>query len=61
MNITTEQLFTAARTQNGYLDAAVPDEQLQALYELLALVDAMRGGRSRDRNLAKQALMERIR
>ena len=35
MNITTEQLFTAARTQNGYLDTAVPDEQLQALYELL--------------------------
>ncbi len=35
MNITTEQLFTEARTQNGYLDTAVPDEQLQALYELL--------------------------
>ena len=35
MNITTEQLFTAARTQNGYLDTAVPDEQLQALYALL--------------------------
>jgi DNA-binding Lrp family transcriptional regulator len=32
----------------------------QALYELLALLDAMRGGRTRDRNLAKQALMERI-
>ena len=35
MNITTEQLFTEARTQNGYLDTAVPDSQLQALYELL--------------------------
>ena len=35
MNITTEQLFTEARTQNGYLDTAVPDEQLQALYALL--------------------------
>ena len=35
MNITTEQLFTEARTQNGYLDTAVPDSQLQALYEML--------------------------
>ena len=35
MNTTTEQLFTEARTQNGYLDTAVPDSQLQALYELL--------------------------
>ena len=35
MHITTEQLFTEARTQNGYLDTAVPDSQLQALYELL--------------------------
>ncbi len=35
MNITTEQLFTEARTQNGYLDTPVPDSQLQALYELL--------------------------
>ena len=35
MSITTEQLFTEARTQNGYLDTAVPDEQLQALYALL--------------------------
>ena len=33
----------------------------QALYELLALLDTMRGGRARDRNLARQALMERIR
>ncbi len=31
----TDQLFTAARTQNGYLDQAVSDEQLRALYELL--------------------------
>ena len=35
MNTTTEQLFTEARTQNGYLDTAVPDSQLQALYEML--------------------------
>ena len=35
MNTTTEQLFTEARSQNGYLDTAVPDSQLQALYELL--------------------------
>ena len=35
MNLSTEQLFTEARTQNGYLDTAVPDSQLQALYELL--------------------------
>ena len=35
MNISTEQLFTQARTQNGYLDQPVPDAQLQQLYELL--------------------------
>ena len=35
MNLTTDQLFTQARTQNGYLDQAVPDSTLQALYELL--------------------------
>ena len=35
MNLTTDQLFTQARTQNGYLDRAVPDSTLQALYELL--------------------------
>lgn len=35
MNISTDQLFTQARTQNGYLDQPVPDSQLQALYELL--------------------------
>ena len=39
-------------------DAALEDQEL---YELLALVDAMRGGRARDRNLAKKALTERIR
>ncbi len=38
-------------------EAALEDP---ALYELLALVDAMRGGQARDRSLAKQALMERI-
>jgi 3-hydroxypropanoate dehydrogenase len=35
LNISTEQLFTQARTQNGYLDQPVPDAQLQQLYELL--------------------------
>lgn len=35
LNITTDQLFTQARTQNGYLDQPVPDAQLQQLYELL--------------------------
>jgi 3-hydroxypropanoate dehydrogenase len=35
MNISTEQLFTDARTQNGYLPTPVPDTQLQALYDLL--------------------------
>ena len=39
-------------------EAALED---QGLYALLALLDAMRGGRSRDRNLARQAPMERIR
>ena len=35
MNVTTEQLFTEARTQNGYLDTPVADGQLNDLYELL--------------------------
>jgi len=35
MNITTEQLFTQARTQNGYLPTPVSDDQLRALYDLL--------------------------
>jgi 3-hydroxypropanoate dehydrogenase len=35
MNITTEQLFTEARTQNGYLPTPVPDSLLHQLYELL--------------------------
>lgn len=35
MNVTTEQLFTAARTQNGYLPDPVSDATLQQLYELL--------------------------
>ena len=33
--VTTAQLFTAARTQNGYLDVPLPDERLLALYDLL--------------------------
>jgi 3-hydroxypropanoate dehydrogenase len=35
MNISTEQLFTEARTQNGYLPQPLSDEQLHQLYELL--------------------------
>ena len=35
MNLTTEQLFTAARTQNGYLDRPLPDATLRELYDLL--------------------------
>ena len=35
MNLSTEQLFTEARTQNGYFDTPVPDAQLRALYDLL--------------------------
>ena len=35
MNTSTEQLFTAARTQNGYLSTPVSDAQLRELYELM--------------------------
>jgi 3-hydroxypropanoate dehydrogenase len=35
MNVSTEQLFTAARTHNGYFDDPVSDAQLRALYDLL--------------------------
>ena len=35
MNVTTIQLFTEARTQNGYLDQPLPDAKLHALYDLL--------------------------
>jgi 3-hydroxypropanoate dehydrogenase len=35
MHITTEQLFTAARTQNGYRSTPVSDTQLRELYELV--------------------------
>jgi 3-hydroxypropanoate dehydrogenase len=35
MQITTEQLFTHARTQNGFRPTPVTDEQLRALYDLL--------------------------
>ena len=35
MNTSTEQLFTAARTQNGYLATPVDDAQLRELYELM--------------------------
>ena len=33
--LTTAQLFTEARTQNGYLDTPVSEQQLRALYDLL--------------------------
>lgn len=35
MNVSTEQLFTAARTQNGYLDRPVSDDTLRQLYDLM--------------------------
>jgi 3-hydroxypropanoate dehydrogenase len=35
MNVTTAQLFTEARTQNGYKSDAVQDDKLRQLYELL--------------------------
>jgi 3-hydroxypropanoate dehydrogenase len=35
MQVSTEQLFTEARTQNGFLPTPVSDEQLRALYDLL--------------------------
>ena len=35
MNITTEQLFDQARTQNGFTAAAIPESKLRQLYDLL--------------------------
>ena len=35
MSLTTAQLFTDARTQNGYLPTPVADDTLRALYDLL--------------------------
>ena len=35
MNLTTAQLFTDGRTQNGYLDQPVSDDTLRALYDLV--------------------------
>ncbi len=35
MTVTTAQLFTEARTQNGYLDQPVSDDTLRELYELM--------------------------
>jgi len=35
MNLTIEQLFTEARTQNGYFDTPVSDDTLRALYDLM--------------------------
>ena len=34
MQVRTEQIFTQARTQNGYKPTTVSDEQLRALYDL---------------------------
>ena len=35
MQTSTEQLFTQARTQNGYLPTPVAEETIRELYELL--------------------------
>jgi 3-hydroxypropanoate dehydrogenase len=35
MQVSTEQLFTQARTQNGFKPTAISDDQLRALYDLL--------------------------
>jgi 3-hydroxypropanoate dehydrogenase len=35
MQLSTEQLFTEARTQNGYLDTPIADDTLRQLYELM--------------------------
>lgn len=35
MQVTTERLFTDARTQNGYKPTPVPDTTLRALYDLV--------------------------
>ncbi len=35
MQVSTEQLLTQARTQNGYKPTTIGDEQLRALYDLL--------------------------
>jgi 3-hydroxypropanoate dehydrogenase len=35
MQVSTERLFTEARTQNGYKPTPVPDATLRALYDLL--------------------------
>lgn len=36
MQVSTEQLFTHARTQNGYRDVPVSDDTLRQLYELMS-------------------------
>ena len=35
MNVTTELLFTEARSQNGFCDEAVPEARLRELYDLM--------------------------
>lgn len=35
MNVTTEQLFDDARTQNGFIDKPVPEATLRRLYDMM--------------------------
>ena len=35
MNVTTEQLFDNARTQNGFTAEPVPEAQLRQLYDMM--------------------------
>ena len=35
MNVTTEQLFDHARTQNGFLPEPIPEDRLRQLYDML--------------------------
>jgi 3-hydroxypropanoate dehydrogenase len=35
MNVTTEQLFTEARTQNGFFPDPIPESKLRELYDLM--------------------------
>lgn len=44
-----------------YRSAPIAAERDPALYELLVFVDAMRGGKARERELAKKELLKRIR
>ncbi|MEP6740822.1 MAG: malonic semialdehyde reductase [Caldimonas sp.] len=35
MNVSTEQLFTQARTHNGFTDEAIPEVKLREIYDLM--------------------------